>query len=119
MIYPSIRTLALMAALAAATLSLASTAQAAPFDGSWSVSVFTRSGRCGNHQFGVWISNGVISGSGASGRVTSSGSVSVSVSGAPGSAHGSGRLSRNSGGGSWRGSGSQGSCSGSWSARRG
>jgi hypothetical protein len=119
MIYPSIRTLALMAAFAASTLSLASTAQAAPFDGSWSVSVSTRSGRCGNHQFGVFISNGVISGSGASGRVTSSGSVSVSVSGAPGSAHGSGRLSRNSGGGSWRGSGSQGSCSGSWSARRG
>jgi hypothetical protein len=100
-----------------------STAFAAPFDGSWSVLIITRSGPCGqSYRYGVTISNGIISGAGAAnvvGRVTQKGNVSVSVSGPQGSARGSGTLSRSSGGGSWRGSGPSGACSGSWSARRG
>jgi hypothetical protein len=48
MLHPYIRTLTLAAALGACSaLSFASSAHAAPFDGSWSVLVVTRSGSCG------------------------------------------------------------------------
>ena len=117
-----IRALPLAAGLACA-LSLSSPVFAASFDGSWSVLIITRSGPCGqSYRYGVTISNGVISGAGGAsvvGRVSQNGSVSVSVSAPQGRARGSGKLSRNSGGGSWSGSGPSGSCSGSWSARRG
>jgi len=119
--YAPIRVLGFAAAFVG-TLSALSPALAGPFDGSWSVLVITRSGPCESYRYGVTISNGVVSGGGlasVSGRVTQNGSVSVSVSGAQGSAHGSGKLSRNSGGGSWRGRGPSGACSGNWSARRG
>ena len=52
------------------------------------------------------------------GRVSSSGHVSVRVSSIPQYAVGSGRLSRSRGGGGWRGQGSTGTCSGTWSASR-
>jgi len=117
-----LRVVGLAAGFACALYS-PSPAFAAPFDGSWSVLILTRSGPCGqSYRYGVTISNGIISGAGGAsvfGRVTQNGSVSVSVSGSQGNARGSGKLSRNSGGGSWRGSGPSGSCSGSWSARRG
>ena|SRR5712692_8469918 len=119
--YASIRVLALAVAFAC-ILSTRSPALAGPFDGSWSVLVITRSGPCDQYRYGVTISNGIISGAGVAsvfGRVTQNGSVTVSVSGAQGRAQGSGKLTRNSGGGSWRGRGPSGTCSGSWSARRG
>jgi len=124
MLHPYIQTLTLAAALGACSaLSFASSAHAAPFDGSWSVLVVTRNGSCGpSYRYGITIYNGVVSGSGAasvSGRVKQNGSVSVSVAGAAGNAYGAGRLSRNSGGGSWRGRGPSGTCSGSWTAQRG
>ena len=122
MIAPSIRTLTLAAAFVACSFSVASTAQAAPFDGAWSVVVVTQRGACEpSYRFGLTISNGVVSGDGSasvSGRVARNGSVSVAVSGGPGTAYGSGRLSRTSGAGSWRGQGPSGLCSGSWSAQR-
>jgi len=118
-----IRAVILATAFAACTLSDLSTASAGPFDGSWSVVVYTRRGACDpSFRTSVYISNGIVSGGGGasvSGRVSNSGSVSVCVSGGPGRACGGGRLRGNSGGGSWSGSGSQGSCSGSWSAARG
>src|ERR1700730_7286104 len=93
--YAPIRALALAAAFAC-TLSSPSPALAGPFDGSWSVLVITRSRPCDqSYRYGVTISNGVVSGAGAAsvlGRVTQNGSVSVSISGAQGSAHGSGKL---------------------------
>src|SRR5215467_5962789 len=102
------RVLPLAAGLACA-LSFSSPVFAAPFDGSWSVLIVTRSGACGqSYRYGVTISNGRVFGAGAAnvvGRVSQNGSVSVSVSGPQGRAHGSGKLSRNSGGGSWSGSG--------------
>jgi hypothetical protein len=123
MLSNSVRAVTLATAFAACTMSFASTAYAGPFDGSWSVVIVTRSGACDpSLRTSVFISNGIVSGGGGasiSGRVSNSGSVSVTVSGGPGTAHGSGRLSRNSGGGSWSGSGGQGRCSGSWSASRG
>jgi hypothetical protein len=123
MSHPAFRALTLATAFAAGTLSFASTAHAAPFDGSWSVLIITRSGPCDqSYRFGVTIQNGIVYGGGGanlSGRVTNNGSVSVAVSSGAQHARGSGRLSRNSGGGSWRGSGPTGSCSGSWHATRG
>jgi hypothetical protein len=123
MLSKSIRAVTLATAFAACTTSFVSTAQAGPFDGSWSVLIVTRSGACDpSFRTSVYISNGIVSGGGGanvSGRVSNSGSVSVCVSGGPGRACGGGRLRGNSGGGSWSGSGSQGRCSGAWSASRG
>jgi hypothetical protein len=123
MISKSIRAVTLATAFAACIVSFAATANAAPFDGSWSVLIVTRSGPCDqSYRFGATIYNGIVSGGGGasvSGRVSNNGSVSVTVSSGSSSAYGSGRLSRNSGGGSWRGRGPQGTCSGSWSASRG
>jgi hypothetical protein len=123
MLSNSIRAVTMASAVVACTLSLASTANAGPFDGSWSVTVVTRSGPCDpTYRYGVSISNGIVSGGGGasvSGRVSNSGAVSVVVSSSIGSARGSGHLSRNSGSGSWRGASSQGQCSGVWSASRG
>jgi len=122
MIRPRIRARTVTAAFVLA-LAFLSSAQAAPFDGSWSVLIVTRSGPCGeSYRYGVTISNGIVQSAGiatVNGRVSANGSVSVSVSGPQGTAHGSGKLSRNSGSGSWRGSGPSGTCSGSWSAQRG
>src|SRR5438270_466705 len=105
MIGSFLRTLCIGAVAAAGTFSVAGTAHAAPFDGSWSVLIVTRSGPCDpTFRTGVTISNGVVYGSGAasiSGRVSPSGAVSVSVSGPAGTAHGSGRLSRTHGSGGW------------------
>jgi hypothetical protein len=121
MISSSIRALALATAFAAFPIAFASTANAAPFDGSWSVLVSPTSGPCGQaYTYSVTISNGVVSGGASlSGRVTPSGNLSVTVADGSQSARGSGRLSRNSGGGTWHGSGPSGTCSGSWSAERG
>ncbi len=103
MISSSLRAVTLATAFAITAISAATPASAAPFDGSWSVTIMTRSGSCDPaYRYGVTISNGVVSGGGAasvSGRVSNSGAVRVMVSSPVGSASGSGRLSRNSGGG--------------------
>jgi hypothetical protein len=125
MISYSIRAFTLATAFAALAVCAAPTAQAAPFDGSWSVLVITRSGACDqSYRYGVFISNGIVQYAGGgpvslSGRVTSSGNVSVRVSSGPQYAVGTGRLSPTSGRGTWRGQGPAGSCSGVWSASRG
>jgi hypothetical protein len=119
----SIRAAAVVLAFAVATISAA--ASAASFDGPWTVLVTTRKGPCDQaYRYGVVISNGVVQYAGGgpvslTGRVTSSGSVSVRVSSGPQWALGSGRLSRSSGGGSWHGQGTKGTCRGVWSASRG
>src|SRR5215475_16159317 len=101
MLSTSIRAVTMASALVACTLSLASTASAGPYDGSWSVTVITRNGPCDpSYRYGVSIINGVVTGGGGasvSGRVSNSGAVSVLVSSSTGSARGSGHLSRNSG----------------------
>jgi len=121
----SIRAAAVATAFAIAAVFAAASAYAASFDGPWSVLVSTRSGPCDQtYRYGVVISNGVVQYAGGgpvslTGRVTSSGSVSVRVSSGPQWAVGSGRLSRTSGGGSWHGQGPSGACRGTWSASRG
>lgn len=94
------------------------------FDGRWSVVIGTRSGPCDQqYRFGVRITNGNITYEGggaanAQGRVSPSGTVTVSVSSGPQAASGQGRLSRDHGGGTWRGRGPGGVCSGTWQASR-
>ena len=125
MISHSLRAFTFATALASAAVGTASTAQAASFDGSWSVVVVTRRGSCDqSYRYGIQIRNNVVYYAGGgpvsvSGRVSASGQVSVRVSSGPQYAVGSGRLSRSSGGGSWRGQGPTGACSGVWSASRG
>ncbi len=120
----SLRAITLATAFAITAISADSPAYAAPFDGSWSVLIVTRSGSCDpTYRYGVTITNGVIYYAGGgpvslTGRVSSSGHVSVRVSSGPQYAIGSGRISRSRGGGSWRGQGSTGTCSGTWSATR-
>ena len=102
----------------------ASGAARTAFDGSWSVTISTRSGPCDpQYRFGVRIVNGNITyeGGGAAnarGRVSPNGTVTVSVSSGPQAATGQGRLSRDYGTGSWRGQGPGGVCSGAWQAWR-
>ena len=125
MISDSIRAVTLATAFAVSAWAASPPAQAASFDGPWSVVVVTKKGPCDpSYRYGVMIRGGLVTyqGGGAvnvSGRVSNSGSVSVSVSAAGNSAIGSGRLSSGRGGGTWRGQGPQGACSGVWSATQG
>jgi hypothetical protein len=121
----SIRDLIVVAVFTATTMLAAAPAFAASFDGSWSVTIVTRSGPCdASYRYGVVIQGGRVAsagGGGASvaGRVSSSGQVSVSVAAGSQSAHGSGRLSHGRGSGTWRGHGPTGTCAGVWSATQG
>jgi hypothetical protein len=125
MISLCIRAVTLAAAIAVTAFAAAPSADAASFDGPWSVVVITKNGPCDqSYRYGVMIRGSSVSylGGGAvsvSGRVSRSGQVSVNVSAGGQSAAGSGRLSGSRGGGTWRGQGAQGSCSGVWSATRG
>jgi len=125
MINYSIRAATLATVFAAVMSSAAPSAQAASFDGPWSVLVVTRSGPCDQaYRYGVTIARGVVYYAGGgpvslTGRVSPSGAVTVRVSSGPQYALGSGHLSRSSGRGSWRGQGPSGACSGVWSATRG
>jgi hypothetical protein len=125
MITHSIRAGMVATAVAVSTVAAVSPAAAASFDGPWSVHVITRSGPCDqSYRYGLMIRGGTVSylGGGAvrvSGRVSRSGSVSVSVSSGGQTAIGSGRLSNGRGSGTWRGQGPNGACAGVWSASQG
>ena|SRR5258708_6909777 len=121
----SIRAVALATVFAVTSFATAPSADAASFDGRWSLLVTTRSGPCDqSYRYAVMVRDGHVSHLGggsvsASGRVSPSGQVSVSVSTGAQSAHGAGRLSGGRGGGAWRGQGPSGTCSGVWSAVQG
>ena len=125
MISHCIRVATLATAFALTAFFATPSAEAASFDGPWSVVVTTKNGPCDqSYRYGVMIRGGSVSylGGGAvsvSGRVTPSGHVNVTVSAGGQSANGSGRLSSGRGGGTWRGQGPQGACSGVWSASQG
>jgi hypothetical protein len=108
-----------------AVLGLSSGAHArSAYDGSWNVAIYGQSGSCqgGLYQFSVQIVNGSIRYVGGdasvSGRVSSSGAVSVSIVTGDRSATGSGRLSANNGSGTYRGQSSSGLCAGTWTGQR-
>jgi hypothetical protein len=97
-------------------------AQAATYDGEWSVLIVTEQGSCDRaYRYPVKISNGVVSYNGqnkfnVSGRVQSNGSAQVTVSKGNQAASGSGRLSGKNGRGTWRAP--DGGCSGKWTAEK-
>jgi hypothetical protein len=91
-----------------------------PYDGTWSVAIYTLRGDCGSVRVAARIVGGRVYSADqsyqANGAVGANGVIRVAVAGFGRSASGSGRLSRNSGAGRWRSS--RGECSGSWSATR-
>ena len=91
---------------------------AASFDGTWNVSIVTKSGTCeGAPAMSIQINNGKVEGDpnlGISGRVAESGGIVVSIKNGVRKAIGSGRLAQAFGFGTWRG----GPCSGTWTAQR-
>jgi hypothetical protein len=91
-----IRIFALAGAFAAASISAASSAMAANYDGYWSLVAQTTDGHCGVTQWDV----------------------AINVAAGPRAATGVGRLGRVQGNGRWAGQGPSGTCSGVWTARR-
>ena len=108
----------------AAVLALACTptnaASGSPYDGTWSVAIYTQRGDCSSVRVAARIVGGRVYSEDrsyqANGAVGANGVIRVTVAGAGRSASGSGRLSQNSGAGRW--SSSRGECSGTWSASR-
>jgi hypothetical protein len=113
-------TLAAVLLLACIPTNAARRIAGSPYDGTWSVAIYTLRGNCGSARVATRIVGGRVYSDDqsyqAAGGVGADGVVRVAVSGFGRSASGSGRLSRNFGAGSWRSSG--GECSGSWSASR-
>lgn len=95
-----------------------------PYDGNWSVSIWTEKGECDRgYRYELKIDNGKVAYRGrenfdVSGRVDGSGAVTVRVARGERSAAGSGRLAANGGRGTWRGKAPTGECSGYWEAER-
>ncbi len=91
---------------------------AASFDGTWNVSIITKSGTCeAAPPLSIQISNGKVVADpalGISGHVAESGGIFVSIKNGIQKAVGAGRLAATSGSGTWRG----GPCSGTWTAQR-
>jgi hypothetical protein len=125
MISYSTRAVLLATAFAVSALAATPSADAASFDGPWSVVVITKSGGCDqSYRYGLMIRGSSVSYLGGaavsvSGRVSPNGHVNVNVSAGGQSAAGVGRLSAGRGSGTWRGQGPSGGCSGVWSATQG
>jgi len=113
-------TLAAVLLLACSPTNAARRIGGSPYDGTWSVAIYTLRGDCGSVRVAARIVGGRVYSEDqnyqSNGAVGANGVIRVTVAGAGRSASGSGRLSQNSGAGSWRSSG--GECSGSWSASR-
>jgi hypothetical protein len=112
---------------ACALICSAGPAGAAKFDGNWSMTAVTTRGHCGTIPIGMGISGGRIHSTGGAfafypiqlgGRVSASGSVSLTAVAGPRIAHGTGRFSGARASGTWNGKGPSGLCSGVWSAER-
>ena len=94
------------------------------FDGDWSVVIETRGGACAPAlRYPIAINDGIVTNAGdtpaaVSGRVTSAGTVTVTVEAGGSWASGSGHLGTTSGAGVWRGRGTSGFCVGTWQAER-
>jgi hypothetical protein len=112
------------AVISGVMLSAGTAAARTPYDGNWSVSIWTDRGSCDRgYRYEVRVDNGKVSyrGEGSfnvSGRVDSGGRVNVTISHGERRASGAGRLSRNSGRGSWKGKSAMSECSGTWEAER-
>ncbi|OUX60749.1 MAG: hypothetical protein CBB64_13335 [Afipia sp. TMED4] len=109
-------------ALAAAAFLAGSAAQAASFDGPWTVIIVTQAGNCdAAYSFPLQISGGrIVSTGGATinGRISGGGGVNVAISSGASSGRASGRLAGYSGSGRWSGILNGARCSGRWEAHR-
>jgi hypothetical protein len=99
-------------------------AEAASFDGIWSVIVITEEGNCDRaYRYPVRVVNGQIryegeAGINVSGRVDGSGRLNATISRGEHSASGTGRLTQRAGSGTWSGKSKTSACSGRWQAER-
>ena len=99
-------------------------AQAASFDGRWSVLIVTERGDCDRgYRYEVGVRDGrlIYTGEGSfslTGSVAPSGAIKARVAKGSQYADAIGRLSASSGAGRWQGRGSAGACSGHWEAER-
>lgn len=99
-------------------------AEAASFDGIWSVVVITEEGNCDRaYRYPVRVVNGEIryegeAGINVSGRVDGSGRLNATISRGEQSASGTGRLTQRAGSGTWSGKSKTSACSGRWQAER-
>ena len=113
-------TLAAVLLLACTPTNAAHRGGGSPYDGTWSVAIYTLRGDCGSVRVAARIVGGRVYSKDesyqANGAVGANGVIRVSVASGRLSASGSGRLLQNSGAGQWRSS--RGECSGSWSASR-
>jgi type 1 fimbria pilin len=88
-----------------------------PYDGTWSVTIVTKSGSCEpSASSTLTVAEGKISAAGAnvSGSIGREGLVRVSINGA----YANGQLSGNAGSGKWNGASAGIPCSGRWQASR-
>jgi type 1 fimbria pilin len=88
-----------------------------PYDGTWNVTIVTKSGTCEpTASSTVTVTDGKISSTGAnvSGSIGREGLVRVSINGA----YANGQLSGNAGSGKWNGASAGVPCSGRWEASR-
>jgi type 1 fimbria pilin len=88
-----------------------------PFDGTWNVTIVTKSGSCEpTASSTLTVTDGKISAAGAnvSGNIGREGLVRVSINGA----YANGQLSGNAGSGKWNGASGGIPCSGRWEASR-
>jgi type 1 fimbria pilin len=102
--------------LLAGSLSAPAFAQQ-PYDGTWNVTIVTKSGSCEpTASSTLTVTEGKISGGGAnvSGSIGHEGLVRVSINGA----YANGQLSGNAGSGKWNGASGGIPCSGRWQASR-
>lgn len=110
----------LLGLVSAAWLIGTPAAAAAPFDGSWMVTIATQSGSCKSGTLPIEVRDGkIISGNpvvNVSGQVAQSGGLRVVVGDGIRKANGSGKLSATGGSGTWSGGG--GICSGTWIAEK-
>jgi hypothetical protein len=104
------------ASIATGTLAAPAFAQN-PYDGSWHVTIVTKSGSCEPTASSMLtVSDGKITAPGAnvSGTIGSGGLVKVSINGA----YANGQLNGNAGSGKWNGASAGIPCSGRWEASR-
>ena len=102
---------------AAATAASVPALAQQPYDGTWSVTIVTKSGSCEpTASSTLTVTEGKISAAGAnvSGSIGREGLVRVSINGA----YANGQLSGNAGSGKWNGASAGIPCSGRWEASR-
>ena len=118
MMVSRIQYLATAGLFAVSLLATSSGAQAAPYDGVWSIVATAQRGDCNQYSYALQVSGGQITYAGAgafaSGRVSAQGQVTGSLQALGQTMTARGRLSGNRGGGTWDGAG----CSGRWQAQK-